>query len=586
MERAVHVSIVEDNDNQKEDKDSAEYHNQTEKGKKNDTMVAYAAPTAIATRKRQHSYDMSSIANSPYYDSNTEDNRALKRLHKSSYQGTTASEASSNSTNREDNRRSQISPGDASHASSYTQQTRPDAYASRRTEHKFFEENLMESMNNRSSAYLPSPRTSFVPPHMRAQNSLLENVYNSGDTLRTSDGAGTLDLLDPLHSEPNGIPISLRNQSILTQNASILENEKRRQYLALQEIERAKASRTRLNLQVGLNRIYAEQNNRPNTIHSFGESQIPTNLYASNANRDDIRGGNQDVDAYFLTNSIGRHGNHVLPSRANHHGLSISGSAAFVPNQLMSANMPETSLANRDHPFIHRLPTSKHSSFSEREMKNDVSLRQGPGSHPSGHHPFPHGRIGPQSSPYDMAILRRQQESVDPDQIERRTAGLPELPRHFRGRLFVPLGTIEDEIWLSPFLCFLRSQCIEMFRAKDVDVSYRRSAKTKVESDQIGIRCRFCAHKPYQGRGKRSSSFPSSVSRIYQSVTMMIREHFHSCSEFPQEVRKRYCALKGETTKGELESKRYWAQSAAKLGMNDTPTGIFSTSLTESGQLP
>jgi len=572
----TNVSIVEDNNNQKELKDNAEYQ-PSEKGKMNDKMIVHNTQVAIVTRKRNHSYDNSIIMNSPYYDqhaspnnmhSNTEDNREFKRLHKSSYQETAPTEASSNSAKREDKRRSQNSPGDATHASSSTKKTRPDpSYASRTIEHKFLEDNLMESLNSRSSAYLHSPSTSLTHPQMRPQSSMLENVYNSGDMLRSYNGAGTLDMLDALHREPNVSSISLRNQSILTQSTSILENEKRRCHIALQGLERAKASRTK-NLQTEMNRMYAKKNNIPNTVHGFKENQAPANIYASNANSDDIR-------------SERRNENHVSTSTENHHGLSRTGSAAFNSNQLMSTNVPETSLANHDRRFIH-LSKSKNSSFSENI---DVSLRQGHVSHPSDHQTFPLERLRPHSSPYGMTVLRRQHESIDPDQVKSRISGLPELPYHFRGRLFVPLGTIEDEIWLSPFLCFLRSQCIEMFRAKDVDVSYRRSAKTKVEINQIGIRCRFCAHKPYKSRGKRSSSFPSSVSRIYQSVTMMIREHFHSCSEFPQEVRKRYCTLKGETKKGELESKRYWAQSAAKMGMTDTEKGIFCPSLIESGQL-
>merc|ERR1719491_2597830 len=112
MDRAANYFVKEDNkdkENHKEEKDSEGNQVQTKEGEMSETMVAYEAPAAIATRKRKNSYESISIANSPYYDqrsspnnmhSNAEDNRALKPLQTSSFQRTT-SEASSNSANRE-----------------------------------------------------------------------------------------------------------------------------------------------------------------------------------------------------------------------------------------------------------------------------------------------------------------------------------------------------------------------------------------------------------------------------------------------------------------------------------------------------
>lgn len=580
MEREVDGSTVKDCNEDIAKEATRESQDQSLEGEIN---LKIRDETMIGTRKRKYSHERSGIASPPYYDqnvcsnhvhSNAEDLHAHNTLPNFSFQRPTPSDACRRSANREDKRIvSRFSPVDAS----FTHQKRSNVHASLHMESNTIEGtqgNLNKSINSRSNAYLLSPHTHMFSPQQRAQASMLENVYTSGDSLRNSDCAGTLDRL---------YPSPLGSQSIISQSASLLKNEKRRRYIALQDMERARLN----DLQVEL-RMYAEQNNRQGSVQSLGGNQTSSSLYTGSADRDDIRGGNQEVDAnaYFLANSVGRHGNHILPSRENHHTFSRARSADFGPNKLSSTSMHEASLSNPDRPFIHRMPTSKQLSFSGRELNNDVTSRQSPLSHLPDPHPFPQAHLGPQSNPYDMAILRHHQESIDPaDHIEMRTVSLPELPRHFRDRVFVPLGTVEDEIWLSPFLCFLRSQCIEMFRAKDVDVSYRRSAKTKVEINQIGIRCRFCAHKPYQSRGKRSSSFPSSVSRIYQSVTMMIREHFHSCSEFPEEVRNRYCALKNETTKGELESKRYWAQSASKLGMADTEKGIFSTNLTHTSQL-
>lgn len=114
-----------------------------------------------------------------------------------------------------------------------------------------------------------------------------------------------------------------------------------------------------------------------------------------------------------------------------------------------------------------------------------------------------------------------------------------------------------------------------MFDAQPADVYVRRRSK-KVQLDQVGIRCRFCAHLSPGERVGRSSSFPSSLNRIYQSVTMMIREHFSQCREMLPEVRAKYIILRDMTKKGDvLESKSYWVESASTLGMYDTDEGCI-----------
>jgi hypothetical protein len=145
---------------------------------------------------------------------------------------------------------------------------------------------------------------------------------------------------------------------------------------------------------------------------------------------------------------------------------------------------------------------------------------------------------------------------------------------HYSNRKIRTLETHGDSIWLSDFLCFLRRECCEVFTAAEKDVQERRKSK-QINLNQVGIRCRFCAHLPHNIRVGRSSCFPSSVDRIYQSVTMMIREHFPICDQFPDDVRRKYIYLKKSTKKGEMESKAHWKRAARELGMVDTPTGIY-----------
>lgn len=140
----------------------------------------------------------------------------------------------------------------------------------------------------------------------------------------------------------------------------------------------------------------------------------------------------------------------------------------------------------------------------------------------------------------------------------------------FTQRKCVPLSTDEDENWLSEFLCFIRKDLVEVFRASNDDVASRINSK-KVVYGQVGIRCRYCAHMPHNERASRSSSFPSSIDRIYQSLTMMIRDHFVTCRGLPDTLKSRFLDLKSRTSQGATDSKRYWIESATKLGMVDTP---------------
>eukprot|EP00934_Nitzschia_sp_Nitz4_P006789 Nitzschia sp. Nitz4//scaffold166_size90379//40405//41516//NITZ4_005057-RA/size90379-processed-gene-0.128-mRNA-1//-1//CDS//3329538196//6779//frame0 len=144
----------------------------------------------------------------------------------------------------------------------------------------------------------------------------------------------------------------------------------------------------------------------------------------------------------------------------------------------------------------------------------------------------------------------------------------------FSQRVCIPLATDEDPNWLSEFLCFVRSDLVEVFRASKDDVRSRNTSK-KVRYGQVGIRCRFCAHLPQAARANRSSSYPSSLSRIYQSLTMMLRDHFGSCSSIPPEIKRKYFALKGKTAQGATDSKQFWVYSAKKIGLMDSDNGIW-----------
>ena len=158
---------------------------------------------------------------------------------------------------------------------------------------------------------------------------------------------------------------------------------------------------------------------------------------------------------------------------------------------------------------------------------------------------------------------------------------------HYTNRTIVPLSAPDDVHWLSNYLCFVRNKCVEIFEADAAEINGRSSSKL-INDRQIGIRCRYCAHIHQRDRAGRSTSFPSSLSRIYQSLTMMLREHFPTCTEMPPAVKERFLALKGQKASGPGQDKRqlrgsdvsakesrsYWVDSAKDSGLYDTELGI------------
>jgi len=142
----------------------------------------------------------------------------------------------------------------------------------------------------------------------------------------------------------------------------------------------------------------------------------------------------------------------------------------------------------------------------------------------------------------------------------------------FPDREKFPLGVEEDANWLSEFHCFVRSELVEICRASHDDCKTRNNATSY---QQVGIRCRFCAHRPPTGRGCRSSAYPSSIRQIYQSFTMMLRDHFGTCDAIPDDVKERFLILKDKPSQGATDSKRYWIYSAMKAGLADSSEGII-----------
>ena len=67
--------------------------------------------------------------------------------------------------------------------------------------------------------------------------------------------------------------------------------------------------------------------------------------------------------------------------------------------------------------------------------------------------------------------------------------------------------------------------------------------------------------------------YPSLISRIYNATINLLQRHLRSCAYVPPEIIARYDELKNSNARSGA-SKKYWAESATKLGLVDTPHGI------------
>ncbi|CAB9497263.1 expressed unknown protein [Seminavis robusta] len=145
-------------------------------------------------------------------------------------------------------------------------------------------------------------------------------------------------------------------------------------------------------------------------------------------------------------------------------------------------------------------------------------------------------------------------------------------PEQRRGML-LSLSTDSDS--LSDRQCYVRTTMVEIFAASEKDVAARHTkGAQKLAVGQVGIRCVYCSHLRPRDRAERAVCYPSSISRIYQTVADMQRFHFEQCTEIPSEVREIYKSLKTTRPRGVGSPQTYWVQSAKVLGLADSPEGI------------
>lgn len=142
-----------------------------------------------------------------------------------------------------------------------------------------------------------------------------------------------------------------------------------------------------------------------------------------------------------------------------------------------------------------------------------------------------------------------------------------------------------DASMLNPLHVFIRKQ-IEVFAATSVELQQPAPGrKQPIKLNQVGLRCIHCRDQPNRKRVKRAVCYPSSVSRVYHSVSDMKFDHFSNCKHLPSDVKAEFENLKAEGKKssenkasrrGQSSSTaQYYHDAAKSMGMVDGPGGIF-----------
>eukprot|EP00523_Entomoneis_sp_CCMP467_P013944 CAMPEP_0168802210 /NCGR_PEP_ID=MMETSP0725-20121227/19954_1 /TAXON_ID=265536 /ORGANISM="Amphiprora sp., Strain CCMP467" /LENGTH=535 /DNA_ID=CAMNT_0008853951 /DNA_START=103 /DNA_END=1711 /DNA_ORIENTATION=- len=149
----------------------------------------------------------------------------------------------------------------------------------------------------------------------------------------------------------------------------------------------------------------------------------------------------------------------------------------------------------------------------------------------------------------------------------------PNGTANYQKRMLLAMPT--DSESLSDRQCYVRSEMVEIFAATEQDVAARHSkGAQKLVVGQVGIRCIHCAHLRPRDRAERAVCYPSSISRIYQTVADMQRFHFEHCKCIPKHISNVYKNLKTTRPRGVGSPQTYWVQSAKQLGLVDTKGGI------------
>jgi hypothetical protein len=275
----------------------------------------------------------------------------------------------------------------------------------------------------------------------------------------------------------------------------------------------------------------------------------------------------------------------LCPSVAGHWASFLQSPPSLLGSLPYSCSMPTTPLAQdlMNYTRLIQQQHMDHSLFSAMLMTQTFP--------PGSARPTPFIDTPPPLGPLEASIPNAQVEAprarpltkartlagrskVEPLRSER----LVEKPMKSHGHLHLPitLATAGDEFQLSEYQTWLRAQ-IEIYQATADDAETHTRGRNKVvQLHQVGIRCRYCAHRPVSQREKGAVYFPTSVYGLYQASQNMGQVHFvnGACKDLPDSVKAELATIAANSM-GSKAGRPYWTATAKQLGLVDTDIGIF-----------
>lgn len=232
--------------------------------------------------------------------------------------------------------------------------------------------------------------------------------------------------------------------------------------------------------------------------------------------------------------------------------LSAPGATLMRPNQGYQMDFADPSWMDPMQPQLQQRELPRRSMLMQASMQSMHSMPANSFSDSSGW--FGEDEVYPPSSFNEMNRLD------------------PIVP----AKLPVMLALPDDRLKLSAHQVFLRYQ-IEAFKANEEDVTtHTRGRNKRIQLGQVGIRCRHCAHVPVAMRQKGSVYYPSTLLGLYQAAQNISATHLQCglCVQTPEVIKRQFVALLSTRAFSSGAGRPYWAQSAKKLGLIDTPEGI------------
>jgi len=174
------------------------------------------------------------------------------------------------------------------------------------------------------------------------------------------------------------------------------------------------------------------------------------------------------------------------------------------------------------------------------------------------------------SPPSSVHGLDTENVGMNPSEAAKALADMVTNPSSCSKRVL--LGIDEDKDWLSENDCHLRKN-IEVFCATSESIR-AKGRHSKVSIGRIGLRCVHCA-KFTNDKALPVSAlfFPKTMDKIYACVREFHQKHLKYCPSISKEGKIWVESFNGSMTMS-IVLRQYYVDSAQKLGMRDTASGI------------